>query len=173
MLAFWKWGRRRKRTSSHSVCRTFLFIFLLLLFCFLMFIYLFWEKESMNRKGAERGRERIPSAGKAVKEFIQDRPKETEVYWIYFKGAVSRTAKERPSFMRQWVRAVSKGGRLGAPGWLHLLSIWLLISAQVVISQFMRSSPASGSALTAWRRLLGILSPISVPTSPSSFKISK
>ena len=46
----------------------------------------------------------------------------------------------------------------GAPGWFRRLSVRLLISAQVMISQFMRSSPASGSALTVWS-LLGILSP--------------
>ena len=48
-----------------------------------------------------------------------------------------------------------KGG--GAPGWLSWLSIRLLVSAQVMISWFMRSSPTSGSALTAWN-LPGILS---------------
>ena len=36
----------------------------------------------------------------------------------------------------------------GAPGWLSGLNVQLLISAQVVISQLMRSSPASGSVLT-------------------------
>ena len=35
-----------------------------------------------------------------------------------------------------------------APGWLHWLSVWLLISAQVMTSQFMNSSPASSSVLT-------------------------
>ena len=38
---------------------------------------------------------------------------------------------------------------LGAPGWLSCLNIQLLISAQVVISWFMGSSPAPGSALKA------------------------
>ena len=37
------------------------------------------------------------------------------------------------------------------------LSTWLLILAQVMISQFVRSSPAGASVLTAWS-LLGILS---------------
>ena len=46
---------------------------------------------------------------------------------------------------------------IGAPGWLNQLSIHLLISAQVMISQFVSSSPKSGFALTV-RRLLGILS---------------
>ena len=35
------------------------------------------------------------------------------------------------------------------PGWLHQLSVRLLVSAQVMISQFMSLSPASGSVLTA------------------------
>ena len=42
---------------------------------------------------------------------------------------------------------------VGMPGWL----IGLLISAQVMISWFVRSSLASGSASTTWT-LLGILS---------------
>ena len=45
----------------------------------------------------------------------------------------------------------------GVPGWLSWLSIRLLVSAQVVISLFVGSSPVSGSALTIWN-LLGILS---------------
>ena len=45
---------------------------------------------------------------------------------------------------------------MGVPGWLSWLSIRLLISAQVMISQFTGSGPASVSALTAWS-LLGIL----------------
>ena len=51
-----------------------------------------------------------------------------------------------------------------SPGWLSQLSVGrLLISAQVMISRFVASSPVSGSMLTAWS-LLGILSfPFSVP----------
>ena len=52
---------------------------------------------------------------------------------------------------------------LGVPGWLSLLSIQLLISAEVTISWFERLSPTLGSILTAWS-LLGILSlPLSLP----------
>ena len=47
---------------------------------------------------------------------------------------------------------------IGEPGWLSWLSIQLLTSAWVMISRFVRSSPTSGSVLTAWS-LLGILSP--------------
>ena len=52
----------------------------------------------------------------------------------------------------------------GVPGWLSQLSILLLISAQVMISRFVSSSPESGSVLTVWS-LLGIsLSlPLSAP----------
>ena len=76
---------------------------------------------------------------------------------------------------------VIKDGR-GALGWLSGLNIQLLVSAQVVISQFMGSSPASGSVPTAWS-LLGILSlppslSVSLCPSPShvftpSLKINK
>ena len=56
------------------------------------------------------------------------------------------------------------------------LSTQLLIAAQIVISQFVRSSPMLGSALTA-RSLLGILSlPFSLCPSPAhslSLKINK
>ena len=48
----------------------------------------------------------------------------------------------------------------GAPGWLSQLSIGLLISTQVMISQFVSSSPMLGSVLTVWS-LLRILSPLS------------
>ena len=42
------------------------------------------------------------------------------------------------------------------PGWLSLLSVWLLISAQVMISWFVGSSPVLGSVLTA--QILSLLS---------------
>ena len=47
---------------------------------------------------------------------------------------------------------------MGVPGWLSPLRIWLLISVQVMISQFGSSSPTSGSGLTV-QGLLGILFP--------------
>ena len=54
----------------------------------------------------------------------------------------------------------SRGSKefLGAPGWLSWLSIWLSVSAQVMISHFGGLSSESGSVLMA-RSLLGILSP--------------
>ena len=56
--------------------------------------------------------------------------------------------------------------RPGAPGKLSQLSVQLLISAQVTISQFMRSSPALGSALTAWSLLRIVSLPsVSLPCS--------
>lgn len=45
---------------------------------------------------------------------------------------------------------------LRAPGWLRWLSLRLFISAQIIISWFVRQSPAQGSALTP-QSLLGIL----------------
>ena len=57
----------------------------------------------------------------------------------------------------------SQKSEKGMPGWFSRLSSWLLISAQVIISQVVRSSPTSGSELTVWS-LLGILSlPLSLP----------
>ena len=44
-----------------------------------------------------------------------------------------------------------------ASGGLSRLSVWLLVSAQVMISRFVSSSPASGSALTVW-------SPLGIPS---------
>ena len=54
----------------------------------------------------------------------------------------------------------------GAPEWVSQLSIWLLISPQVMISRFMKLSPALGSVLTVWS-LLTILS-LSLSLSPLS-----
>ena len=56
------------------------------------------------------------------------------------------------------IKKDTMGGRGALPGWLTRSSDRLSISAQVMISQFMRPSPTSGSALTDWS-LLGILSP--------------
>ena len=64
----------------------------------------------------------------------------------------------RPSPVPQ-IQILWRGG--GAPAWLSRLSICLLIWAQGMISQFVRSSPASDSVLTV-RSLLGILS-LSLP----------
>ena len=55
------------------------------------------------------------------------------------------------------VEIALKKEKSGAPGWLSGLSVELLASAQVVISWFVSSSPALGSAL-AVQNLLGILS---------------
>ena len=69
---------------------------------------------------------------------------------------------ESPLGTRVKWRMVASGHReaneRGEPGWLSLLSVHLLILAQVIISKFMRLSPASGSVLTAWS-LLGTFSP--------------
>ena len=43
-----------------------------------------------------------------VKELTRGRTKEVEVYWIYQKGVMGRTAEKRLSEMRQSVRAVLK-----------------------------------------------------------------
>ena len=54
----------------------------------------------------------------------------------------------------------------GMLGWLSQLRIWLLISAQVMISRFVRSSPTSGSVMTA-RACLGFSLSFSVCPSPA------
>ena len=61
-------------------------------------------------------------------------------------------------FEFNFVYGVKRWSALGVPGWLSQLSIQLLIEAQVMISQFVESSPVLGSALAEWS-LLGILSP--------------
>ena len=62
-------------------------------------------------------------------------------------------------YQKQWQRNVSKEyGCTGEPWVAHWLSDQLLVSAQVMISQFVGSSPASGCAVTV-RSLLRILSP--------------
>ena len=59
----------------------------------------------------------------------------------------------------------------GAPGWLSWTSVRLLMSAQVMISQFVGLSPASGCALTAWDSLS---LPLSLPLPlPPQKKINK
>ena len=60
-----------------------------------------------------------------------------------------------PEFLMQKLKPEKLGP--GMPGWLSRLSIQLLVSAQVMLSQFVRLSPKSGSVLTA-QSLLGILS---------------
>ena len=63
----------------------------------------------------------------------------------------------------------------GGAGWLSQIRVQLLISVQVMISQFAVSRPAWGSALTAWS-LLGILPLPSAPLPlalPLSLEINK
>ena len=55
--------------------------------------------------------------------------------------------------------------KCGAPGWLSWLRLGLLVLAQVMISLFVRSSPASGSTLTA-QSLLGISRSLSLSAPP-------
>ena len=60
----------------------------------------------------------------------------------------------------------------GAPEWLSWSSVQLLISAEVMISLFMISSPTSGSALMVWT-LLGILSHLFSVTHQLSLSLSQ
>ena len=53
---------------------------------------------------------------------------------------------------------------LGAPGWLSRLNVWLSISAPVMISQFVRSSPPSAQSLL---EILSFSLPLSLPCSLS------
>ena len=59
-----------------------------------------------------------------------------------------------------------------AHGWLSWLSDQLLISVEVVISQFLGSSPATGSALTV-QTLFGILSLYLVPACTLKINLKK
>ena len=83
------------------------------------------------------------------------------------RGAQGGTLAHDPE-IKTWAEVKSQVGCLiGAPGWLRQLSIWPLILAQVMISQFVSSSPMSVSGLTV-RNLLGIPSlPLSLPVSCS------
>ena len=66
-----------------------------------------------------------------------------------------------------------KKEHLGASGWLSRLSGLLFVSAQVVILQFVSSSPTSGSVLTV-QSLLGILSlSVSLSLSLSLSRVGK
>ena len=55
---------------------------------------------------------------------------------------------------------------IGVPGWLSWLSFQLLVLAQVMISRFMSSSPASGSVLTV-QSCLGFFLSFSLCPSPA------
>ena len=86
------------------------------------------------------------------------------------------------SLSRQWklqetLHAYVLNKCLGVPGWLSQLSVCLLTSAHVMISQTVGLSPALGSVLTV-QNLLGILSlpprPLSLSCALSlSLKINK
>ena len=60
----------------------------------------------------------------------------------------------------------------GARGWLSRLSVRLLVSAQVMTSWFLSSSPTLGSTPTV-RSLLGILSLCPSPTQAHALSLSK
>ena len=62
-----------------------------------------------------------------------------------------------PSVLHTAARMAFLKLKSGSPGWLIQLSVWLLVSAQVMISQFVSSSPASGPVMSP-QSLLGILS---------------
>ena len=51
----------------------------------------------------------------------------------------------------------------GVPGWLSWWSVWLLISAQVMIAGFVSSSPTLGSTLTSRSLRFSIFLPLSAP----------
>ena len=66
-----------------------------------------------------------------------------------------------------------KGGREWGIGWLSRLSSQLLISAQVLISWFMGSSPMTGSVLIVWSLLWILCLPLcSSPTHAHSLSLT-
>ena len=96
---------------------------------------------------------------------------------LEFSVLESHQLDDIPGFSSQYVvpipaASVSPGNNLevqilGVPGWLSPLNVQLLISAQVMISGFVRLRPTLGSALTLGI-LLGILSlSLSLSLSPS------
>ena len=103
-----------------------------------------------------------------LQRFNYQRGKGSKVYWRFRKQLAIGLFKD----------VCLKPTTSGAPGWLSRVSVRLLILAQVMISQFMSSSPTSGSALTV-QTLLWILSlspSLSVPpplTCVLSLKINK
>ena len=56
---------------------------------------------------------------------------------------------------------------VGVPWWLNWLSIWLLVLAQVMISQFVSLSPVLGSMLSAWDSVSLPAPPLSLCFSPA------
>ena len=78
--------------------------------------------------------------------------------WLYF------VSENLSRYKLLWFYAVLGIRRkVGVPGWLSQLSIGLLISAQVMISQFMSQSPTSSSVLMM-QNLFGILYPSFYPS---------
>ena len=90
--------------------------------------------------------------------------------WILLEDVIARyrTRCARPLDRNHHTH--NKRLTVGAPGWLSRLGVRLLVSAQVTISWFVGSSPASGSSLTV-RSLLGTLS-LSLPL-PCSLALSE
>ena len=91
-------------------------------------------------------------------------------------GSTQRRAKrvgEQPEVAFQNCKA---NRAPGAPGWFSRLGVWLLIPSRVMISWFLGSSPASGSALSmesAWDSLSSSLSLCPSPALSLSLKINR
>ena len=92
---------------------------------FLMFIYLFWERQSVNREGAEREGDRIPSR-------------------LHTQHGAQCGLKPTNREIMTWFEIKSHTLR---DAWAAQSVKWPT-SAQVMISQLVSSSPASGSVLT-------------------------
>ena len=90
----------------------------------------------------------------STREWGMEFPSSARESIVQKKKKKKKKSKKIKDNGKHYFEKVNQGG---VPGWLSQLIVWLLISAQVIISQFRSSSPALGSAL-AVLSLLGILS---------------
>ena len=122
-----------------------------------------WERESQrtscSRKSHSSAQGMCPRDGIHPKagRYLGVHP---SPYWMVFSGS-QRLREGRGT--KRTEKTFKIVHTLGVPGRYDRLNIQRLVSAQVTISWFARSSPVSGSAPTVWS-LLGILSlPLSAP----------
>ena len=99
--------------------------------------------------GEKKGQHRVPEHAELGARWRVGEGKSPTCPWTFFQHGMSEKNQEGNDHKAQvqiFGDNFTKMLALGAPGWLSQLSIRLLISAQAMISQFMESSPMSGSA---------------------------
>ena len=126
------------------------------------FFFLFKQKESIASKyslslSLNETFQAAPSGKRPLSRPFESNSKGSQQHYPKTRGEALYTLS---------CRGIRIPPGLRAPGWCSRSSIRLLISAQVMILQFVSSSPKSGSAPTA-QSLFGILSPsLSLSLSP-------